>query len=437
MCQHGLPHLGAYAIVIDARQRLQIDALQQLAVQGELQLLVFGLELRSGWPRSAHRRCSQARFERHRGTGGRHFASLLPGKDFHFLDGPANHDHAGRVPPQVEAPRQAPRSQAPRPPGSRVPATRPALGEASAQRRDGFGRRRAVKFVQPAAVRGDLRLVGGIAQHQLDMTFGVGQGQRLRLRRSHQQRHHRRHDRLALAVRLDRLPGGEYGDVLQHGLRFRIRARLGGLPVTSTSTRMPGSTKPATPTTSLTRTETARIPGGINGPSPIPLPFTARRASTTGSSACMALITGRSSTSSKREKPPAGNRLSGTPRSLTESRSSVLPTPSVPGGHHHLLLGGGARAGARPAGQPVKRPGHQQRPGQTHPDITNTNRRSKLHHRTSSEQTDPRSQNNRRRIRNGSRPRTPTAACRPRRGRRLRPRTEPPAKSRLDPDNAP
>ena len=60
----------------------------------------------------------------------------------------------------------------------------------------------------------------------------------------------------------------------------------------------------------------------------MPLPFTATRASTTGSSAWMALITGRSSTSSTREKAPAGNRLSGTPRSLTESRSSVLPAGS-------------------------------------------------------------------------------------------------------------
>jgi hypothetical protein len=60
----------------------------------------------------------------------------------------------------------------------------------------------------------------------------------------------------------------------------------------------------------------------------MPLPFTAMRASTTGSSAWMALITGRSSTSSRREKPPAGNRFSGMPRSLTEARSIMLPAGS-------------------------------------------------------------------------------------------------------------
>ncbi len=43
--QHRLPHFGADAVVVDARQRLQIDALQQLAVQREFQLLVLGVDL--------------------------------------------------------------------------------------------------------------------------------------------------------------------------------------------------------------------------------------------------------------------------------------------------------------------------------------------------------------------------------------------------------
>ena len=51
--QDGLPHFGAYAVVIDAGEGLQVDALQQLAVQGEFQLLVFGLERGVGWPRCA------------------------------------------------------------------------------------------------------------------------------------------------------------------------------------------------------------------------------------------------------------------------------------------------------------------------------------------------------------------------------------------------
>ena len=42
--------------------------------------------------------------------------------------------------------------------------------------------------------------------------------------------------------------------------------------VTSTSTRVPGTTKPATPTTSLTRTEIARMPGGMVGGRPAPAP---------------------------------------------------------------------------------------------------------------------------------------------------------------------
>jgi hypothetical protein len=39
-----LPDFAAHALVVDGRQRLQIDLVDQLAVQGELQFLVFGLE---------------------------------------------------------------------------------------------------------------------------------------------------------------------------------------------------------------------------------------------------------------------------------------------------------------------------------------------------------------------------------------------------------
>ena len=42
--QHRLPHLAPYAVVVDAGQRVEVDPLQQLAVQREFQLLVFGLE---------------------------------------------------------------------------------------------------------------------------------------------------------------------------------------------------------------------------------------------------------------------------------------------------------------------------------------------------------------------------------------------------------
>ncbi len=42
--QHGLPHFVVDTVVIDAGERFQVDALQQFAVQRELQLLVFGLD---------------------------------------------------------------------------------------------------------------------------------------------------------------------------------------------------------------------------------------------------------------------------------------------------------------------------------------------------------------------------------------------------------
>ena len=43
-----------------------------------------------------------------------------------------------------------------------------------------------------------------------------------------------------------------------------------GVPVSKTSTRVPGVTKPATETISFTRTETARMPGGISEGRPAP-----------------------------------------------------------------------------------------------------------------------------------------------------------------------
>ena len=39
-----LAHFGAHALVVDGRQRFEVDLVQQLAVKRELQLLVFGLE---------------------------------------------------------------------------------------------------------------------------------------------------------------------------------------------------------------------------------------------------------------------------------------------------------------------------------------------------------------------------------------------------------
>ena len=56
--------------------------------------------------------------------------------------------------------------------------------------------------------------------------------------------------------------------------------------VTSTSTRVPGTMKPATPMTSLTCTESARMPGGIDGGRPAPASIGASLVSVSGSFAC-------------------------------------------------------------------------------------------------------------------------------------------------------
>jgi hypothetical protein len=39
-----LPYFAAHPLVVDARERLQVDLVHQLAVQGELELLVFRLQ---------------------------------------------------------------------------------------------------------------------------------------------------------------------------------------------------------------------------------------------------------------------------------------------------------------------------------------------------------------------------------------------------------
>ena len=41
---HRLAHFGAHALVVDGRQRLQVDLVQQLAVERELQFLIFRLQ---------------------------------------------------------------------------------------------------------------------------------------------------------------------------------------------------------------------------------------------------------------------------------------------------------------------------------------------------------------------------------------------------------
>ncbi len=106
----------------------------------------------------------------------------------------------------------------------------------------------------------------------------------------------------------------------------RAPASPGGLTVTSTSTRRPGSRKPATPTTSFTLTATARMPVGITGDNPNPLPRSASRPATMGSSSRMLLMTGRPTTSSTFSKAPVGRRSRGTLTILTSAVLICTPT---------------------------------------------------------------------------------------------------------------
>src|ERR1019366_5038515 len=99
----------------------------------------------------------------------------------------------------------------------------------------------------------------------------------------------------------------------------------GELPEIRMSTCVPGTTKPATPTTSLTRTATARIPGGIMAAMPPPAPFAARREAITGSLAKMAVMTPRPIMSFTWLVEPAGT-APGQSATLTSSSFNTVPT---------------------------------------------------------------------------------------------------------------
>ena len=81
--------------------------------------------------------------------------------------------------------------------------------------------------------------------------------------------------------------------------------------LTSTSTKLPGSAKPATPTTSLTLTVMARRPCAMTDDSPPWVPTGASRDSSTGSSLSNWLRTTRPSSLSTRSKEPAGTAPAG------------------------------------------------------------------------------------------------------------------------------
>jgi hypothetical protein len=75
---------------------------------------------------------------------------------------------------------------------------------------------------------------------------------------------------------------------------------------TITSTKVPGSAKPATPTTSLTRTVIARLPAGTIADRPPLVPMGASRASSTGSPRCTVPVTTRPCSFSTSVNTPGG-----------------------------------------------------------------------------------------------------------------------------------
>jgi len=96
--------------------------------------------------------------------------------------------------------------------------------------------------------------------------------------------------------------------------------------IVTTSTRVPGTTNPATPITSLTFTGMARMPGVIVGDSPDPASFGASLFSLNGSFSTTLAIRPRFTTSSIFENPPCKGVCSGQSTSLTESRVSSVPS---------------------------------------------------------------------------------------------------------------
>src|SRR5579884_236400 len=102
-----------------------------------------------------------------------------------------------------------------------------------------------------------------------------------------------------------------------------------GEPVARTSTIVPGWTNPATPITSLTATETARMPSGITAGRPAPASRGASFDSSTGSFAYSGVITARPSTSSIRVNIPGSGWSPGQGISFTLRASSRAPRGSA------------------------------------------------------------------------------------------------------------
>src|SRR5688572_19119706 len=100
--------------------------------------------------------------------------------------------------------------------------------------------------------------------------------------------------------------------------------------VTTTSTRVPGTTNPATPTTSSTRTDMARIPGGMVGGRPAPDDRGASLLSVMGSFSTTPATRPRRTTSSNLVNEPGTGLLVGQATSLRSLSWICVPVGSVP-----------------------------------------------------------------------------------------------------------
>ena len=150
-------------------------------------------------------------------------------------------------------------------------------------------------------------------------------------------------DRLAVCPRLLLIEPGSCGQhlhVAHDGPGDRLLSVAAPPTITRTSTRVPGMTKPATPTTSLVFTEIARMPSGIVGGSPPPEPSGASLDSVSGSFSATSTMAPRLS-----DVVDLGER----------ARDGV---PLRPGHQLHVILGDDRAHRDRPRGDHGLQAGH-------------------------------------------------------------------------------
>ncbi len=95
--------------------------------------------------------------------------------------------------------------------------------------------------------------------------------------------------------------------------------------VTSTSTRVPGTTNPATPMTSLTRTDIARMPRGIAGGRPAPASIEASLFAVMGSFSSTAVSSPRWTTLVMSPTAPVMGLPAGQDTTFTSAAVSSVP----------------------------------------------------------------------------------------------------------------